>query len=517
MRLLYLVLLITCLTGSAVAQPLVVPPGTIAPEDAAFNAAYPKRAIPVITGRLLNLSANEISALTVKYSILTPFAIMPVIKPIAVQPDGRFSFRMEDALPYRQLLFEIKDLFNIHLYTNTDLILELDMTKLKASQDNGRQAEGVHFLGTDGPLNTWLYNYTRYKKSEQNALSVRISNLEIQPKTDSTLAGYKEIFDSARHIQDSYIAANSSPYAWILENERLSYYYDLLVGSFWFHKMDHALWQEISAYRPYLMSNEGISFYKHLAIYVSTLPDPNKTTDLKEATDRNIRRLDSLFAPEKADLLKLFLDTDPNLSDEELVYAQIRSSVHTPWCLTMLNNQYDRINSRITEIDHELETSPGNLADSGFGRPLIQTAFGASLYDASGLKAPEFLAKLKQHFPGKALIIDRWATWCIPCLNEMPFSKELQQESAGLPVVFVYLCTTKNSTDLKWRQKVAEIEQPGVHILIDEALDKELTAYFSFRGYPGYALIDQTGKYRRGAITWISTVEGKDALEALIK
>jgi hypothetical protein len=36
-------------------------------------------------------------------------------------------------------------------------------------------------------------------------------------------------------------------------------------------------------------------------------------------------------------------------------------------------------------------------------------------------------------------------------------------------------------------------------------------------GYPGYALSDQTSKYRRGAITFISMIRGKDALQDLIK
>jgi hypothetical protein len=79
----------------------------------------------------------------------------------------------------------------------------------------------------------------------------------------------------------------------------------------------------------------------------------------------------------------------------------------------------------------------------------------------------------------------------------MSHSKVLQQESADLPVVFVYLCTTINSSEQKWKEKVAELKQPGIHVLIDNALDGELSAYFSFSfsGYPGYTLIDQSGRY----------------------
>ncbi len=517
MRLLYLVLLIGCLTGSAVAQSNAVPPGTIAPEDAAFSAAYNRRATPVVTGRVLNASADDLKGLTIKYSAESPFALLEPPKSAVVRPDGNFSLQLDNALPYQQIWFDVKDVFYTALYANKDLYVELDMKKLKAAKQVEFSGEGVRYQGTDGHLNTYLNNYVLYKRPEQSALSAKISNLYMQPLTDSILGVYKAIDDSAKKIQDSYIAANPSPFGWVLENEWLSNYYDQIIAKCWGKTMDHNLWQEVSPQKPYLMSASGFSYDRDLAIYASMLPGRGQATGWKEKLDGDIRRLDSLFPPEKADFLKLFLDVDLNLSEQELQYAHIRSGIHTPWCLTVLNNQYDRINARISEINKELAASPASLPDSGFGRPLIRTTFGASLYDASGMKAVEFLYKLKNSFPGKALIIDRWATWCVQCIAEMPSSKKLQQESEDLPVVFVYLCTTNRSTELKWKQKVFDLEQPGVHILIDEALDKDLSAYFSFTGYPGYALIDRTGNYRRGAITYISMIRDKDALQTLLK
>jgi hypothetical protein len=82
---------------------------------------------------------------------------------------------------------------------------------------------------------------------------------------------------------------------------------------------------------------------------------------------------------------------------------------------------------------------------------------------------------------------------------------------------FSGLCTTINSSEQKWKEKVAELKQPGIHVLIDNALDAELSAYFSFSGYPGYALIDQSGKYHHGAFQWLSEIKDRDALQALIK
>jgi thiol-disulfide isomerase/thioredoxin len=172
---------------------------------------------------------------------------------------------------------------------------------------------------------------------------------------------------------------------------------------------------------------------------------------------------------------------------------------------------------KIDEVSRTLAQASGGQEQGSFGKPLLETDFGASMYDVTGMKASELLAKLKQSFPGKTILIDRWATWCVPCLAEMPYSKKLQEASKDMAVVFVYLCTLNSSSKDKWLSKVVELKQPGFHFLIDERLDAEVSSYFSFSGYPGYALIDKGGNYRPGAIQRISTIENRDALAALIK
>ena len=40
-------------------------------------------------------------------------------------------------------------------------------------------------------------------------------------------------------------------------------------------------------------------------------------------------------------------------------------------------------------------------------------------------------------FKGKAVIVNLWATWCAPCVQEMPTLAKLAQTSAGQPLVVV--------------------------------------------------------------------------------
>jgi thiol-disulfide isomerase/thioredoxin len=333
--------------------------------------------------------------------------------------------------------------------------------------------------------------------------------------------------------------------------------------------MDDSLWQKIKQHRSYLISNSSAGFYNDLSFYVSALPGGMVATTWKDAAalsdldatesalidslresekrqpadpytpenikkwirqlqpriqniammrsiDKNIIKLDSLFPPAKADFLKLRINISTDVAEQKAGMKHILGSMQTSWCMAVEKEQCRRAADELDEINELLAGSAGASPYISFGNPLIQTSFGASLYKASG-KAMDFLAKLKQSFPGKAIIIDRWATWCVPCLAEMSHSKELQEESKDMPVVFVYLCTLNNSTESKWKAKVAELKQPGMHFLIDETMDAELSNYFSFNGYPGYALIDKAGKYKPGAIQWMSSIENRDALAALIK
>jgi len=512
----------TCIWVSAQSQ---MPANTLAPEDASFNALYPNLSIPSVTGRLLNLSADELKTLTITYTLVTPFAAFQDRRIVSPQPDGSFKLVLDYPLPYQQIWLELGDYFYAGLCVNTNLYLELDMKKLKAAKEqvyfNG---DGVRYLGADGPLNTYMNDYVLYKQPEQNQLTGKIMALinSSFAAPDSMLPRFNLLFDSVKMIEDSYIALHPSPLSWILQNERMSDYYGRLCIGYWGKIMPASLWEKVKQHKSYLVSNSGALFYRYLTTYVSHLPGGprppmgTQATALMQTIDKNIQRIDSAFPPAKADFLKLRLNISLDADEQKTGMEHVLGSMHTPWCVAVEKEQYQLAVAKVVEINKALVGQPGGPPPTGFGDPLIQTSFGASLYKTSG-KAMDFLATLKQSFPGKAIIIDRWAIWCGPCLGEMPHSKELQEASKDLPVVFVYLCTMNGTTEAKWKSKVAELKQPGVHILIDETLDAELSHYFSFAGYPGYALIDKAGNYKPGAITWLSEIKNRDALATMIK
>jgi thiol-disulfide isomerase/thioredoxin len=541
----------------------------VAPEDASFNKAYAKLIMPRVTGKLLNMSADELKNLTIAYSLVTPFSDIQVKKTVFAQPNGSFSLEIDYPFPYQQIWFGVGDFFYAGLYVNKDLYLELDMQKIKASKRVNYNGDGVRYLGSDGPLNVYLNNYVLYKRRERLELSKNISKLIFsRTATDDILPTYNKLFDTLKIIEDNYIAANPSPYSWILENERMSEYYNNISTYYTGKTMPDTIWQKVQQHKSYLMSNNGTLFYNYLTMYITFSPGnfstswkdlaqlpvlkpaekllidslrasekkqpeyPYTTENIQKWTkqlqpqlvelaqirllDRSIKKIDSMFSAARADFLKLRLNRSKDVSEQKLEMERIMSSMHTAWCIDVLQKEYKYTTDKIDEINKILASSAGGTQHTSFGKPMIETSFGASLYNASDIKVVDFLAKLKQSFPNKAIIIDRWATWCAPCLSEMPHCKKLQEASNDLPAIFVYLCTISGSSENKWKSKVIELKQPGIHFLIDETLDAELSKYFSFSGYPGHAFIDKAGNYRPGAIRSMFNIKDREELAALI-
>lgn len=558
------VLLATFFTGYT--QPV----GVVAIEDMKFDEQFAKGVIPVVTGKLLNTDPGELQKTTISYSLVTLSG--QVRKTTNLAADGSFRLELEYPFPYQQVWLSVGDIFYAGLYVNKDLHVELDIRKMKTSGKavyfNG---DGVRYLGTDGPLNLYMNDYILFRRSEQQALSSRIHRVprSRNPVAATVLSDYGSIFDSLKMIQDDYIATHSSPYGWLLENERMSEYYSIICVCYWGHSMENILFDKIREHKTYLLSNSSTGFYRYLSSYFSTLP-ANKVTvswkdvailpDLNDAEkntidslrtasalspahpytsenilkwskqlqprqqkiqqdkviDKCIHILDSIFPPSRADFMKLQLNDSKDIAEQKSALERIMPGMHTNWCRLVAKTEYAHAIDKVTTINKALASSGNSVTAEGFGKPLQQTDFGASLYNISNMEGSDFLARLRRSFAGKAIILDLWATWCAPCLEEMPHSKKLQQDSKDLPVVFVYVCTAKNSDESKWKRKIGELKLPGIHIFIDEALDAQLSQYFSFSGYPGYAFIDRNGVYKAGVIKWVSDIKDRAALAVLV-
>jgi thiol-disulfide isomerase/thioredoxin len=91
----------------------------------------------------------------------------------------------------------------------------------------------------------------------------------------------------------------------------------------------------------------------------------------------------------------------------------------------------------------------------------------------------------------KVIYIDFWATWCGPCLAEMPFSKQVSDSLKEEAIVFIYISIDDNQQ--AWLKKIKSLPAlSALHYRISKS--GELAKVFKLPPIPRYAIIDKDGK-----------------------
>jgi len=118
-----------------------------------------------------------------------------------------------------------------------------------------------------------------------------------------------------------------------------------------------------------------------------------------------------------------------------------------------------------------------------------QPAPDFTLTDASGKKIS--LSQLR----GKVVYLDFWATWCGPCLAEMPASQELRRKFAGRDVVFLYVSLDAQAADWhKYLTGKVIASANAVHLHDGGAFDGPAPKAFNVQSIPSYWIIGRDGR-----------------------
>ena len=95
---------------------------------------------------------------------------------------------------------------------------------------------------------------------------------------------------------------------------------------------------------------------------------------------------------------------------------------------------------------------------------------------------------------GKLIYIDVWATWCGPCIKEMPALKELVNFYKGKDIEFVSISIDHKKDYEKWRKMVPEKNVGGIQLYDAEGLKSSFMKAFSVGLIPRFMMIDEQGK-----------------------
>jgi len=116
----------------------------------------------------------------------------------------------------------------------------------------------------------------------------------------------------------------------------------------------------------------------------------------------------------------------------------------------------------------------------------IQDALAAMFSDTAGKMEP-----LRSLLKGKPVVIDCWASWCKPCLAQMPHTALLATQY-GDRVDFIYLSFDRKNED--WLHKLRELNLLKNSYLLNKHFSSPFARYLRISSIPRYILMDRSGK-----------------------
>ena len=93
-------------------------------------------------------------------------------------------------------------------------------------------------------------------------------------------------------------------------------------------------------------------------------------------------------------------------------------------------------------------------------------------------------------FRGRLVYIDVWATWCGPCIAEIPSLERLQKDYKSKDIVF--LSVSVDTDKEAWEKMLTEDQLGGVQLWADGW--SQITKSYAIFGIPRFMLVDKSGE-----------------------
>lgn len=94
---------------------------------------------------------------------------------------------------------------------------------------------------------------------------------------------------------------------------------------------------------------------------------------------------------------------------------------------------------------------------------------------------------------GKYVYVDVWATWCGPCIREIPSLKEVEKQFHNENIAFVSTSIDEVKNHDKWINMVNDKALGGVQLMADNDWNSKFVKDYAIQGIPRFILIDPDG------------------------
>lgn len=249
------------------------------------------------------------------------------------------------------------------------------------------------------------------------------------------------------------------------------------------------------------------------AIYsFTTESNKNVPIFLKNGFDINIKG-------NSIDFFETFTFSGEGSQNSNFIIAQIKQGRSLGNPQEILSLEKDSFNKKMNGLKTSYDSilnSYKNLDSTLYANIKIQNEQLIKYFDETynknqvlgeGKPSPKFTnyadfkggSKSLDSFKGKYVYIDVWATWCGPCIQQIPFLKEMKNLYKGKNIVFVGISSDEPSrsggswetAEKKWRDFVKENNLGDVQLWAGK--DYSFQEAYQINGIPRFILIDPNG------------------------
>ncbi|MFK7833488.1 MAG: TlpA family protein disulfide reductase [Winogradskyella sp.] len=107
---------------------------------------------------------------------------------------------------------------------------------------------------------------------------------------------------------------------------------------------------------------------------------------------------------------------------------------------------------------------------------------------------------------GKYVYMDIWATWCGPCIREIPSLQKIEKQFDGKNIEFVSISIDEGrgykgdaaAAYEGWKKMVADKNLGGIQLMADQGFNSDFIQNYKISGIPRFILVDPEGNIVSG-------------------
>ncbi len=193
-------------------------------------------------------------------------------------------------------------------------------------------------------------------------------------------------------------------------------------------------------------------------------------------------------------------DMNNSQNNASTYLSKVNSSLPNGYAKDMMMFEYLQYGLRPDENLEDAYTIYKNSSPNPENFKIISTRYNVLKAITKGNPSPTFtfenhkggttdLASLQ----GKLVYIDVWATWCGPCLREIPSLQKVEEDYKNKNVHFVSISIDEKKDYDTWKTMVTEKNLGGIQLMADNNWKSKFAESYGINSIPRFILLDAKG------------------------